>query len=58
MGLVRKFPVFYLIKLGLATVIRPRTSGWGRARDAINAYVGEVEESNRKALGLGAKGAE
>jgi heterodisulfide reductase subunit C len=57
-GLIMKFPVFYLIKLGIAMIVRPRTSGWGRARDAINSYVGEVEQSNRKALGLGAKGTE
>jgi heterodisulfide reductase subunit C len=57
-GLVKRMPFFYLIKLGLATVIRPRTSNWGRSRAAIREYVEEVETANRKALGLGATGAE
>lgn len=55
LGLVKRFPVFYLIRLGLATVIRPRTRGWGRARVALNEYVQEVEAANRAALGLNGK---
>jgi heterodisulfide reductase subunit C len=57
MGLVKRLPVFYLIRLGLASVFHPRTRGWDRARDAINDYVHECETANRKALGLDAKGA-
>ncbi|MHB0950816.1 MAG: 4Fe-4S dicluster domain-containing protein [Allorhizobium sp.] len=57
-GLVRRFPVFYLMRLGLATIFRPRTKGWGKARAAIHAYVEEVETTNRKALGISAEGAE
>ncbi|GHD99497.1 heterodisulfide reductase subunit C [Defluviimonas sp. 20V17] len=56
-GLVKRFPVIYLMKLGFATVFRPKTRGWARARDAINEYVEEREAANRKALGLGSKGA-
>lgn len=56
-GLIKRFPVFYLMKLGFATVFRPKTKGWSRARDAINEYVEEREVANRKALGLGSKGA-
>lgn len=56
-GLIKRFPVFYLMKLGFATVFRPKTKGWNRARDAINEYVEEREVANRKALGLGSKGA-
>ena len=56
-GLVRKLPFFFLIRMGLATVFRPRTSGWGRARAAIADYVEEREAANRKALNLDAKGA-
>lgn len=56
-GLVKRLPVAYLMKLGLATVFRPKTRGWGRARDAINEYVEEREAHHRKALGLGSKGA-
>ncbi|WP_343079085.1 4Fe-4S dicluster domain-containing protein [Ostreiculturibacter nitratireducens] len=57
-GLILRFPVAMLMKLGLATFFRPKTSGWGRARDAINEYVEEREAANRKALGLKAHGAE
>ena len=57
-GLIKRFPLSYLIKLGIATVLPDRTRGWGRARDAINEYVEERETANRKALGLDAKGAE
>ena len=51
-GLIKRFPVFYLIRLGLMQVFRPRTRRWGRARRAIEDYVHEVEAANRKALGL------
>jgi heterodisulfide reductase subunit C len=56
MGLVKRFPVFYLIRLGWAAVFKPRTSGWNRSRKAIEDYVAEVETRNHKALGLSAKG--
>ncbi len=56
-NLVKRFPVFYLMRLGLSVVFRPKTRGWNKARHAINEYVHEVEEANRKALGLGGEGA-
>jgi len=40
------------VLMGLAVLIRPRTRGWGRARDAITEYVHEQETLQRKALGL------
>ena len=52
LGLIKRFPVFYLMRLGLMQVFRPKTKGWGRARKAIEDYVHEVEAANRKALGL------
>lgn len=55
-GLMRKMPVTYLARLGLGTVIRPRTGGWGGSRQAIAEYVEEVEGRNRAALGLDGKG--
>jgi heterodisulfide reductase subunit C2 len=58
LGLIKRFPIFYLIRLGWSTVFRPKTRGWGRAKAAINEYVHEREAANRKALGLDAKGAE
>ncbi|NNJ66158.1 MAG: hypothetical protein HKP16_11345, partial [Xanthomonadales bacterium] len=32
--------------------IKPKTSDWGGARDAINEYVAERETHHREALGL------
>ena len=57
-GLVKRFPVFYLIRLGLAGIFHPRTKAWGKSRAAIEEYVHEREAANRAALGLDAKGAE
>lgn len=55
-GLIRRFPVFYLMRLGMGAVIRPRTWGWGRTGRALRDYVDEREAKNRKALGLDGKG--
>lgn len=56
-GLVSRLPVTLLAKLGLATVFRPRTRGWGRASDAIAEYVTERKAADRRALGLEQRGA-
>ncbi len=58
LGLVKRLPVSLLIKLGLAQLIRPRTSGWAPARAAIDEYVEERDAANRKALHLAAPGGE
>ncbi len=50
--LVAKLPVTLLVKMGLASVLRPRTSGWSGARDAIQEYVDEKQAEQRKALRL------
>ncbi|MEM7430179.1 MAG: 4Fe-4S dicluster domain-containing protein, partial [Pseudomonadota bacterium] len=50
--LVAKLPVKMLITLGLANVLKPRTRGWGGARDAIKEYVEEKNAEHRKALKL------
>lgn len=55
-GLIKRFPIFYMIRLGLATVFRPRTRGWARTGRAIREYVHEREAENRAALGLSGKG--
>ena len=55
-GLVSRLPVGLLTKLGLATVFRPRTAGWGKAREALAEYVVEREAANRRALGLDEQG--
>jgi heterodisulfide reductase subunit C len=57
-GLVFRLPVGLLAKLGLATLFRPRTRRWGKARAAIEEYVEEREAADRRALGLDLQGAE
>ena len=51
-GMLRNLPVGLLTRMGLATLIAPRTRNWGSARAAIQDYVAEREEHNRRALGL------
>jgi heterodisulfide reductase subunit C len=51
-GLLRHLPLGLLTRMGLATLVAPRTKDWGAARAAIEEYVNEREEHNRKALGL------
>ena len=50
--MVAKLPVKMLISMGLANVLKPRTRGWGGARDAIKEYVEEKNAEHRKALKL------
>jgi heterodisulfide reductase subunit C len=50
--LLRNLPVGLLMRMGMASVIRPRTSGWSDARDAIEEYVAEQKARQHKALGL------
>jgi heterodisulfide reductase subunit C2 len=50
--MLRHLPVTMLAKLGLATFVAPSTSGWSRARAAIEEYVHEQEHKRRRALGL------
>lgn len=52
--MLRHLPVTMLAKLGLATFVAPRTSGWSGARAAIGEYVHEQEQLRRKALNLDA----
>jgi heterodisulfide reductase subunit C len=51
-GMLRHLPLGLLTRMGLATLVAPRTKDWGAARAAIEEYVAEREEHNRKALGL------
>ncbi|MGB5104754.1 MAG: hypothetical protein WBO04_15745 [Steroidobacteraceae bacterium] len=50
--MLRHLPITMLGKLGLATLVAPRTSGWSGAREAIAEYVHEREHERRRALGL------
>jgi heterodisulfide reductase subunit C len=46
----KRLPFKLGIRMGLATLLRPRTRGWAGARDAINEYVGEQQARQRRAL--------
>jgi heterodisulfide reductase subunit C len=48
----RRLPVKLAVMMGLSALVRPRTRGWGSARDAIGGYLSEQEALQRKALGL------
>jgi heterodisulfide reductase subunit C len=48
----RRIPVKLGMLMGMAAILRPRTRGWGGARDAIEEYVREQEGKQRKALSL------
>jgi heterodisulfide reductase subunit C len=50
--MLRNLPIGMLTKMGLANFIKPKTSGWSDARDAIKEYVAEQETHHREALGL------
>jgi heterodisulfide reductase subunit C len=49
----RRLPILQGIKMGLATVFRPRAKNWRKARAALNEYLHEQEALQRKALGIG-----
>ena len=51
-SLLRNLPIGMLMRMGLANFVKPKTSGWSDARDAIKEYVAEQEAHHRKALGL------
>ncbi|MGA8032891.1 MAG: 4Fe-4S dicluster domain-containing protein [Casimicrobiaceae bacterium] len=55
--LARKLPIRMGMLMGIAALIRPRTRGWGRSRDAIASYVSDQEQLHRKALNLAEPGA-
>ncbi len=50
--LFRGLPLKLMMTMGLASLLRPRTRGWGQARAAIEEYVHEKEAEQRRALGL------
>jgi len=50
--MLRHLPLGLLTRMGLASVIKPRTRGWGAAREAIAEYVEEQQERRRRVLGL------
>ena len=50
--LFRGLPLKLMMTMGLGSLFRPRTRGWGPARAAIEVYVQEQEAEQRRALGL------
>jgi heterodisulfide reductase subunit C len=50
--LLRNLPIGMLTRMGMATLVAPKTSDWGDARAAIREYVEEQEAARRKALSL------
>ena len=46
--LVEKLPFLLMIRMGLATVFRPRARRWAKARGALNEYVREHEAAQRR----------
>jgi heterodisulfide reductase subunit C len=51
-GMLRNLPIGLLTRMGLATLVAPKTRDWGNARAAIREYVEEQEAQRRRALGL------
>jgi len=54
--MLTRLPIKLMMTMGLATVFRPRTSGWGRARAAMEDYAAEQKRKQHAALGLDGKG--
>ena len=50
--MVRHLPIKMMLAMGLATLLQPKTQGWGRARAAIGEHVAEQKARERKALGI------
>jgi heterodisulfide reductase subunit C len=51
-GLLRNLPIGLLTRMGLASVITPKTRGWSGAGGAIEEYMAEQDAQHRVALGL------
>jgi heterodisulfide reductase subunit C len=52
--ILRGLPVGMLTKMGLATFVAPRTSGWAAASEAMQEYIDEQHEIRADALNLAA----
>ena len=51
-GLLRRLPVGLLTRMGIATLVAPRTRGWSKAAGAMQEYIDEQEEIRAEALSL------
>jgi len=50
--LARHLPARMLFRMGLASLVRPRTRDWGRAQAAIEDYVATTSATRHRKLGL------
>jgi heterodisulfide reductase subunit C len=50
--LLSGLPIGLLTRMGLATLVAPKTSDWGRASDAIQEYIDEQHEAQVNALDM------
>jgi len=50
--MMRGLPVTMLSRMGLATLVAPRTSNWSAASEAIQEYIDEQHEKQTEALSL------
>ncbi len=52
--MLRGLPIGLLTRMGLATLVAPKTSDWSRASAAIQEYIDEQHDKNAQALNLAA----
>lgn len=45
-------PLVQMVRLGWATVFKPKTSNWSKARDAIKEHIAEEQAEQHRALGI------
>ena len=50
--MLKGLPVGLLTRMGLATLIAPKTNDWSKASAAIQEYIDEQNEKHDKALSL------
>ena len=50
--MISGLPVGMLTRMGLATLVAPRTSGWSKASAAMQEYIDEQHEKQEQALSL------
>ena len=50
--MLKGLPVGMLTRMGLATLVAPKTSDWSKASAAIQEYIDEQEEKHEQALSL------
>jgi heterodisulfide reductase subunit C len=50
--MLKHLPIGLLTRMGLATLVAPRTSNWSKASAAIQEYIDEQHDEQAKALNL------